>query len=117
MLTDTKIKSLKPKEKLYKVADRDGLYVAVLTSGAIVFRYDYRINGRRETLTIGKYREDEIINLGETNERLVIDSKRGSETILQVVVVYKNTNCKKFRNLLVTSSFAYQGLHTFEVKV
>ena len=30
MLTDTKIKSLKPKEKIYKVADRDGLYVAVL---------------------------------------------------------------------------------------
>lgn len=49
MLTDTKIKSLKPKEKIYKVADRDGLYVAVLTSGTIIFRYDYRINGRRET--------------------------------------------------------------------
>ncbi|PHM31216.1 integrase [Xenorhabdus innexi] len=26
MLTDTKLKSLKPTDKLYKVSDRDGLY-------------------------------------------------------------------------------------------
>ena len=29
MLTDSKIKSLKAKDKAYKVADRDGLYVVV----------------------------------------------------------------------------------------
>lgn len=46
MLTDSKIKALKPKDKLYKVPDRDGLYVAVSTTGTIMFRYDYRINGR-----------------------------------------------------------------------
>ncbi|MBA1889770.1 DUF4102 domain-containing protein, partial [Escherichia coli] len=26
MLTDTKLRNLKPKDKLYKVNDRDGLY-------------------------------------------------------------------------------------------
>ncbi len=55
MLTDTALKNLKPKEKAYKVADRDGMYVHVTTSGSITFRYDYRLHGRRETLTIGKY--------------------------------------------------------------
>ena len=54
MLTDTALKNLKPKEKAYKVADRDGMYVHVTTSGSVTFRYDYRLNGRRETLTIGK---------------------------------------------------------------
>ena len=29
MLTDTKLRNLKPQDKLYKVNDRDGLYVAV----------------------------------------------------------------------------------------
>ncbi|MEI9786156.1 hypothetical protein V5094_00390 [Moellerella wisconsensis] len=29
VLTDKKLKSLKPQDKLYKLADRDGLYVAV----------------------------------------------------------------------------------------
>lgn len=55
MLTDTALKNLKAREKAYKVADRDGMYVHVTTSGSITFRYDYRLNGRRETLTIGKY--------------------------------------------------------------
>jgi hypothetical protein len=52
MLTDTMLRNLKPKEKGYKVSDRDGLYVYVLTSGTISFRYNYAINGRQETLVI-----------------------------------------------------------------
>ncbi len=55
MLTDKAISTLKPKDKPYKIADRDGLYVLISTAGSILFRYDYRINGRRETLAIGKY--------------------------------------------------------------
>lgn len=55
MLTDLKLKSLKPREKAYKVADRDGMYVTVSPAGTVSFRYDYRLNGRRETLTIGRY--------------------------------------------------------------
>lgn len=31
------------------------MYVAVSPIGAITFRFDYRLNGRRETLTIGRY--------------------------------------------------------------
>lgn len=69
MLTDTKLKSLKPQAKLYKVSDRDGLYVAVSPGGTVSFRYDYRINGRRETLTIGKYGSGGI-TLAEARDRL-----------------------------------------------
>ncbi|CAH5575559.1 integrase [Klebsiella pneumoniae] len=29
MLTDTKLRNLKPRDKLYKVNDREGLYVGV----------------------------------------------------------------------------------------
>ena len=55
MLTDLALKKMKPKEKIYKVGDRDGMYALVATSGLITFRYDYRFNGRRETLAIGRY--------------------------------------------------------------
>lgn len=55
MLTDTKLRNLKPREKLYKVNDRDGLYVAVTAAGSISFRYNYSINGRQETITFGRY--------------------------------------------------------------
>ncbi len=74
LLTDTKLKNLKPQDKLYKVSDRDGLYVAVLTSGTVSFRYDYRINGRRETLVIGQYGRDGI-SLAEAREELIAAKK------------------------------------------
>ena len=74
MLTDAGIKALKPKDKLYKVVDRDGMYVAVNPSGAVVFRYDYRLNGRRETLTLGRYGAAGL-SLARAREKL-IDAQR-----------------------------------------
>lgn len=55
MLTDLKLKNLKPAERAFKVADRDGLYVWVSTTGAISFRFNYRLNNRQETLVLGRY--------------------------------------------------------------
>jgi len=69
MLTDTKLRNLKPQEKIYKVPDRDGMYVAVTPAGGISFRYNYSINGRQETLTIGKYGSGGI-TLAIARERL-----------------------------------------------
>lgn len=69
MLTDTKLRNLKPKEKLYKVNDRDGLYVAVTPAGSVSFRYNYAINGRQETVTFGRYGIGGI-TLAEARERL-----------------------------------------------
>ncbi len=55
MLTDAALKQLKPKGKPYKIADRDGMYAHVSASGTVTFRYDYRLNGRRETVVLGRY--------------------------------------------------------------
>lgn len=74
MLTDAAIKALKPKDKLYKIVDRDGMYVVVQPSGSIVFRLDYRLNGRRETLTLGRYGPAGL-SLARAREKL-IDAKR-----------------------------------------
>ncbi|EJD6669361.1 tyrosine-type recombinase/integrase [Providencia rettgeri] len=69
MLTDTKLRNLKPRDKLYKVNDRDGLYVAVTPAGSISFRYNYSIHGRQETITFGRYGVGGI-TLAEARERL-----------------------------------------------
>ena len=68
MLTDLAIRNLKPREKAYKVADRDGMYVVVSPTGNKTFRFDYRFNGRRETLTIGRYPE---LSLTQAREALI----------------------------------------------
>lgn len=74
MLTDTALRNLRAKDKAYKVADRDGMYVHVATSGTVTFRYDYRLHGRRETLTIGKYGTAGI-SLARAREKC-IDARR-----------------------------------------
>lgn len=55
LLTDRELGGLAPKDKIFKATDRDALYVAVLPIGTRAFRYDYRLNRRRETLAIGRY--------------------------------------------------------------
>nr|WP_286775551.1 Arm DNA-binding domain-containing protein [[Pseudomonas] sp. BICA1-14] len=74
MLTDTALRKLKPKAKPYKASDRDGMYVTVSPGGTVTFRYDYRLNGRRETLTIGRYGPAGI-SLAMAREKL-LDAKR-----------------------------------------
>ena len=74
MLTDVALKALKPREKIYKVADRDGMYVRVTPRGAISFLLDYRLNGRRETVHLGKYGHDGI-SLARAREKC-LDARR-----------------------------------------
>ena len=54
-LTDTALKALKPRDKTYTVTDDRGLYVEVFLTGGVVWRYRYRLNGKYEKLTLGKY--------------------------------------------------------------
>ena len=54
-LTDTALKALKPRDKTYTVTDDRGLYVEVFPTGGVVWRYRYRLNGKYEKLTLGKY--------------------------------------------------------------
>jgi hypothetical protein len=56
--TDADVKAFKAADKAYKVTDGDGMYVLISPTGAKSFRLDYRIAGRRETLTIGRYEPD-----------------------------------------------------------
>ena len=74
MLTDTALRNLKPKSLIYKVSDRDGMYVTVSTAGTVTFRCDHRLNGRRETLTIGRYGPAGI-SLALAREKL-LDAKK-----------------------------------------
>ena len=78
MLTDMQLRALKPTGKIYKVADQQGLYVAVTRTGVVSFRFDYRVNGRRETLVIGQYDP----NLGAKKPRDLVDLDYGMSLTL-----------------------------------
>ena len=55
MLTDTKIRALKPQPTAYRVADSNGLCIEVRPTGAKVWRYRYRFEGRPSIITLGDY--------------------------------------------------------------
>lgn len=75
MLTDIALKNPKPKDKPYKVTDRDGIYAYVSPGGSISLRFDYRMNGRRETLTRGRYGPAGLSPLARAREKC-IDARR-----------------------------------------
>jgi len=55
-LTDTAIKNAKPRpDKAYKLPDEKGLYLLVTVNGGKWWRFDYRFDGKRKTLSMGTY--------------------------------------------------------------
>ena len=55
MLSDAKIRSLKPKEKAYKVYDDRGLYMVVNPNGSRWWRFKYKYDGRERGISLGVY--------------------------------------------------------------
>jgi len=55
MLTDKAIKAAKPKERPYKLADAQGLFMLVTPAGGKLWRLKYRVVGKEKALAIGAY--------------------------------------------------------------
>lgn len=55
MLTDTKIRAQKPRDRAYRIADTNGLCIEVRPSGAKAWRYRYRHDGQASMITLGEY--------------------------------------------------------------
>lgn len=55
MLSDTKIRALKPKDKPYRIYDERGLYMQVSTSGARLWRFKYKFDDKEKLLALGQY--------------------------------------------------------------
>ena len=65
-LTDTKIRNLKSKEKPYKVADGEGLYLQVTPNGSKLWRCRYRFGGVEKLLSFGAY---PVVSLARAREK------------------------------------------------
>jgi hypothetical protein len=64
-LTDTAIRGTKPGQKLFKVYDRDGLFLLVNPGGSKLWRWRYRFDGKEKLMALGEY---PLVNLGEARE-------------------------------------------------
>jgi integrase len=55
LLTDVTVRNVKPIDKDLRLNDGSGLYLLVKSNGAKWWRFDYAINGKRKTLSLGTY--------------------------------------------------------------
>lgn len=55
MLTDTGVKTAKARDKAYRLADSEGLFIHVMPTGKKFWRMRYRSGGKEQTLTFGPY--------------------------------------------------------------
>ncbi|MDN3568001.1 Arm DNA-binding domain-containing protein [Paeniroseomonas aquatica] len=54
-LTDTAVRTAKARDKAVKLTDGAGMYLLVQPAGARLWRFDYRVQGKRKTLALGAY--------------------------------------------------------------
>src|SRR3981081_4421515 len=54
-LTDTALRSAKPRAESYKMFDGGGLFVLVKPNGSMLWRYKFKLGGREKLLTLGQY--------------------------------------------------------------
>ncbi|MDM9556783.1 tyrosine-type recombinase/integrase [Pseudomonas asiatica] len=65
-LTDTAIRTAKPRDKLYRIADAQGLCLEVTTAGGKLWRLRYRFEGKAKMLGLGTY---PAVTLAHARER------------------------------------------------
>lgn len=68
MLTDSKIRSAKPLTKSYKLTDSQGLYLVVSTSGAKLWYFRYRLDGKESRLAFGPYPQTTLAEAREKRD-------------------------------------------------
>lgn len=56
-LTDSAVRTAKPREKLYRLSDTHGLCLEITTTGSKLWRFRYRFAGKPKMISLGAYPE------------------------------------------------------------
>ena len=68
-LSDTKIRTIKPLGKSFKVSDERGLFLLVTPSGGKWWRLKYKIDGKEKSLSLGIYPDVSLANAREKRDQ------------------------------------------------
>lgn len=95
-LTDTKIKSLKPSDKQYRVRDSGGLFIQINTNGSKLWRYRYIFAGKEKMISLGSYPEISLLDArtkrDEAKKNLANNLNPSVEKSKQKLEFIRNTN-------------------------
>ncbi|MCP2005161.1 UNVERIFIED_ORG: hypothetical protein J2Y78_003701 [Buttiauxella agrestis ATCC 33320] len=113
-LNDTKIRSLKPSDKSFKVSDSHGLYLLVNPGGSRLWYLKYRINKKESRLSLGAYPDVSLSgarqqrdgirkllaqNINPAQQRLAEKAARSPEKVFKnVAIEWHKSNIKSSQN-------------------
>lgn len=78
-LTDTAIRNAKPRDRDYKLADGNGLYLLVTPSGGKLWRLKYRLDGIERKLALGKYPAVSLLDARKARAKAMEDAGKGED--------------------------------------
>jgi len=78
-LTDTQLRTAKPKDSPYKLTDGSGLHLLVKPNGAKYWRMGYRFNGAAKTLAFGKYPEVSLLEARKSRDSARAHLRAGTD--------------------------------------
>jgi integrase len=70
MLTDTRVKSAKPKDTAYKLSDERGLHLLVYPNSSKLWQLRYRYEGKEKTASLGKYPDVTLAHAREKRDKM-----------------------------------------------
>lgn len=81
-LSATAVDRARPREKPYKLSDRDGLYLLVKPSGARYWRMNFKFHQLQRTASFGRYPE---VSLAEARQRLLEARRQPSRASIRSI--------------------------------
>lgn len=93
-LTDLAIKTARPKDKLYKLTDGQGLFAVIMPNGAKYWRYKYRFASKEKLLSLGTYPD---VSLKEARDRRA-EAKRLLERNIDPSIERKKSRIDAYKN-------------------
>lgn len=67
-LTDIKVRSAKPQEKEYTLADGDGMFLLIHPNGSKYWRFRFRFGGKQHLMAFGVYPETSLADARQKRE-------------------------------------------------
>ncbi|WP_345985305.1 integrase arm-type DNA-binding domain-containing protein [Sulfurimonas sp. HSL-1656] len=90
-LTDRKIRNTKPTEAQQRLSDGDGLYIIIKPTGSKLWRFDYTLGGKRNTVSLGKYPDVSLARARELRTQYREMVAAGTSPVEKKVEVQKHT--------------------------
>ncbi|HAW0587280.1 TPA: tyrosine-type recombinase/integrase [Escherichia coli] len=129
-LTDAKIRTLKPSDKLFKVSDSHGLYLRVKPGGSRHWYLKYRISGKESRIALGAYpaislsdarqqregiRKMLALNINPVQQRAAVRGSRTPEKVFKNVALAWHKSNRKWSQNTADRLLASLNNHIFPV--